>query len=108
MLIAVVLTCYNAGANARRGSEESRSSGPDILRTENDDDPEYREKRREFLDRFLGNGPGAVSASAYKRAMAEARALPPSPVIGGQTFKSAEMPGAVAPWTFPIAPPILK
>ena len=108
MLIAVVLTCYNAGANARRGNEESRGSGPDIQRTENDDDPEYREQRREFLDRFLGNGPDAVSASAYKRALAEVRALPPSPLLGGQRFRSAETPGTVAPWTFPIAPPILN
>jgi photosystem II stability/assembly factor-like uncharacterized protein len=106
MLIGVVLTCYNAGANARRGSEENRSSGPDILRTENDDDPEYREQRREFLNRFLGNGPSSVSASAYKRALAAARALPPSPLLEVLTFRSPETPGAVAPWTSPIAPPI--
>ena len=58
MLIGVVLTCYDAGANLRRGSEQNRSSGPDILRSENDDDPEYREQRREFLDRFFGNRAG--------------------------------------------------
>ena len=63
MLIGVVLTCYDAGANLRRGSEQNRSSGPDILRSENDEDPEYREQRREFLDRFFGNRPGGVSAS---------------------------------------------
>ena len=34
MLIGVVLTCYNAGANLRRGNEKSRSNGPDVLRTE--------------------------------------------------------------------------
>ena len=65
MLIGVVLRCYNAGAKARRGSEENRSSGPDILRTENDDDPEYREQRREFLNRFFGNSSSGVSASAF-------------------------------------------
>jgi photosystem II stability/assembly factor-like uncharacterized protein len=108
MLIGVLLTCYSAGAKGRRGSEENRSSGPDILRTENDDDPEYREQRREFLNRFLGNGPGGVSASAYKRALAAARALPPSPLLEGQTFRSPDTPGAVAPWTSPIAPPILN
>ncbi|MFL6596777.1 MAG: WD40/YVTN/BNR-like repeat-containing protein [Chthoniobacterales bacterium] len=108
MLIGVVLTCYSAGAKARRGSEENRSSGPDILRTENDDDPEYREQRREFLNRFLGNRPGAVSASAYKKALAEARALPRSPLLEGRMFRSPETPGAVAPWTSPIAPPIMN
>ncbi len=106
MLIGVVLTCYNAGANLRRGSEENRSSGPDILRSENDDDPEYREQRREFLNRFFGNDSGGVSPSAYKRALAVARALPASPLLEGQTFRSPETPGALAPWTSPVAPPI--
>jgi len=88
MLIAVVLTCYDAGANLRRGSEPDPGGGADILRTENDDDPEYREKRREFFKRFFGTGPGGISAEDYKRAVAEARALPLSPLIGGQTFRS--------------------
>ena len=109
MLIGVVLTCYDAGANLRRGSiEQNRASEPDIFRSEHDEDPEYREQRREFLDRFLGNRPGSVSAAAYKRALAEARALPPSPLLGGQMFRSPQTPGAVAPWTSPIAPPIMN
>ena len=101
MLIGVLLTCYDVGANLRRGSEQNRSSGPDILRSENDDDPEYREQRREFLDRFFGNREGDVSASAYKRALAEARALPPSPLLEGQMFRSPETPGARPAWTSP-------
>ena len=108
MLLGVVLTCYDAGANLRRGAEQNRSSEPEIFRSELDEDPEYREQRREFLDRFLGNRQGSVSAAAYKRALAEARALPPSPLLGGQTFRSAETPGAMAPWTSPIAPPIMN
>ena len=106
MLIAVVLTCYDAGANLRRGSEPDPGGGADILRTENDDDPEYREKRREFFKRFFGTGPGGISAEDYKRAVAEARALPLSPLIEGHTFRSPEAPGTVAPWISPIAPPI--
>ena len=102
MLIGVVLTCYNAGANLRRGNEENRGRGPDILRTENDDDPEYREQRREFLNRFFGNREGGVSASAYKRALAEARALPPSPLLEGRMFGSLETPESMASWTSPI------
>jgi photosystem II stability/assembly factor-like uncharacterized protein len=78
------------------------------LRSENDDDPEYREQRREFLSRFFGTGPEGVSASAYKRALAEARALPPSPLLGGRTFRSVETPESVPPWTSPVAPPILN
>ena len=69
-------------------AEQNRSSEPEIFRSELDEDPEYREQRREFLDRFLGNRQGSVSAAAYKRALAEARALPPSPLLGGQTFRS--------------------
>jgi len=108
MLMGMVLICYNAGANLRRGSPDNGSSGADVLRSENDDDPEYREQRREFLSRFFGTGPEGVSASAYKRALAEARALPPSPLLGGRTFRSVETPESVPPWTSPIAPPILN
>jgi photosystem II stability/assembly factor-like uncharacterized protein len=106
IMVGVVLTCYNAGANLRRGSEPNRSGGADILSSEHDDDPEYREQRREFLDRFLGNRADSISADAYKRALAEARALPRSPLLGVGAFKSPETPEAVAPWTFPVAPPI--
>ena len=108
MLMGMVLICYNAGANLRRGSPDNGSSGADVLRSENDDDPEYREQRREFLSRFFGTGPEGVSASAYKRALAEARALPPSPLLGGRTFRSVETPESVPTWTSPIAPPILN
>ena len=108
MLMGLVLICYNAGANLRRGSADNGSGGADVLRSEHDDDPEYREERREFLSRFFGTGPEGVSASAYKRALAEARALPPSPLLGGGTFRSVETAQSVAPWTSPIAPPILN
>lgn len=106
MLVGVLLACYNAGANLRGGNEQNVSNGPDILRSENDDDPEYREQRREFLDRFLGNRPRGVSAAAYKTALAEARALPASPLLEGRTFRSPEAPETMTPWTSPIAPPI--
>jgi len=108
MLTGVLLARYDAGANLRRGNEQEDSSGPDILRTENDDDPDYREQRREFLDRFFGNRAGGVSARAYKRALSEARALPPSPLLEGGTFRSRESPGARAAWTSPVPPPLLN
>jgi photosystem II stability/assembly factor-like uncharacterized protein len=104
----MVLICYNAGANLRRGNEPNSGGGADVFRGEHDDDPEYREQRREFLSRFFGTGPEGVSVGAYKRALAEARALPPSPLLGGGTFRSVETPESVAPWTSPIAPPILN
>src|SRR6185437_10973663 len=90
ILLGVSLACYDVGANLRRGSERRDSKGPDILRTENDDDPEYREQRREFLKRFFGNREGGVSSREYKRALAEARALPRSPLLEGQMFGSLE------------------
>ena len=51
---------------------------------------------------------GDVSASAYKRALAEARALPPSPLLEGQMFRSPETPGARPAWTSPVPPPLLN
>ena len=90
IVLGVLLACYDVGANLRRGSEPRDNSGPDILRTENDDDPEYREQRREFLKRFFGNREGGVSAREYKRALAQARALPRSPLLEGRGFGSLE------------------
>jgi len=66
----VLVTCYDVGANFRRGSEPRDNKGPDILRAENDDDPEYREQRLEFLKRVFGDREGGVSSRQYKRALA--------------------------------------
>jgi len=74
ILLWVLLTCYDVGANLRRGNEPRDAKGPDILRTENDEDPEYREQRRELLKRFFGDREGGVSSREYKRALAEAPA----------------------------------
>jgi len=100
MLVAVLLTCYSAVANARRGGTQDVSVEAD------DRDPDYLEKRREFLERFFGTGPGGVSPSAYTSALEAARALPPSPLLQGRRFMSPQTLEAVPPWTFPIAPPI--
>ena len=108
ILLGVSLACYDVGANLRRGSEPRENKGPDILRTENDDDPEYREQRREFLKRFFGDREGAVSSREYKQAVAEARALPRSPLLEGRMFESQETPESVTSWSSPIEPPILN
>jgi len=76
----------------RRGSEPRENKGPDILRTENDDDPEYPEQRRAFLKRFFGDREGAVSSREYKQAVAEARALPRSALLEGRMCESQETP----------------
>jgi photosystem II stability/assembly factor-like uncharacterized protein len=102
MLAGVLLTCYSAVANARRGVSNEVSVSP----AEEDRDPEYLEKRREFLERFFGTGPEGVSPSAYASALAAARALPPSPLLQGRRFMSPETLETVSPWTLPIAPPI--
>jgi hypothetical protein len=108
ILLGVLVTCYDVGPNLRRGSEPRDSKGLDILRTENDDDPEYREQRREFLNRFFGDREGGVSSREYKRALTEARALPRSSLLEGQMFGSLETHESVAPWSSPIEPPILN
>jgi photosystem II stability/assembly factor-like uncharacterized protein len=103
MVMGVLLTCYSAVANARRGSMQDAAR---ISLEADDRDPEYLEKRREFLERFFGTGPGGVSPSAYTSALEAARALPPSPLLQGRRFMSPETLETVPPWTFPIAPPI--
>ena len=106
MLIAVLLTCYSAIANARRGVMQDAASAADLSPAETDSDPEYLEKRREFLDRFFGNEPGGVSPGAYASALVAARALPLSPLLQGQKFVSPETLEIVPPWISPIPPPI--
>jgi photosystem II stability/assembly factor-like uncharacterized protein len=106
MLVAALLTGYSAVANAFRDSIQGARSEADVSPAENDSDPEYVEKRREFLDRFFGSGPGGVSPSAYASALVAARALPPSPLLQGRKFISPETLEVVPPWIFPISPPI--
>ena len=106
MLLGVLLTCYSAVANVRRGSTRNATSAADFSPGEEDSDPEYLEKRREFLERFFGTGPGGVSPSGYASALVAARALPPSPLLQGRKFISPETVEVVPPWTFPLSPPI--
>ena len=106
MCLSVLLTCYSAIANARRGGTQDATSAADVSPAENDNDSEYLEKRSEFLERFFGTGPGGVSPSAYTNALAAARALPPSPLLQGGRFMSPETPQAAPAWTSPIPPPI--
>jgi photosystem II stability/assembly factor-like uncharacterized protein len=106
MLAAVLLTCYSTVANARRDSIQEASSEEAGSLGDNDSDPEYLEKRHEFLEQFFGTTPGGVSPSAYTSALTAARALPLSPLLQGRKFISPETLEVVSPWTFPIWPPI--
>src|SRR6266498_1631564 len=49
MLVAALLTGYSAVANALRDGMQDASSEADLSAEENDNDPEYVEKRTEFL-----------------------------------------------------------
>ena len=96
MLIGVVLTCYGAIANAeRRGSLEATSTAGGESE-DRDKDPDYIEKRGEFLNRFFGTGPGGVSPTAYEAGRAMARVLPPSPLLQNETFQVARGAGRIA------------
>src|SRR5437667_389901 len=99
MLVGVLLTCYSAIANARLGGMRNATNVADVSPGENDNDSEYLEKRRAFLDRFFGTGPGSVSPSAYKSAVAAARALPL--MRSASTAHSTEGQPGVAPWERP-------
>ena len=73
MLLGLLLTCYSVVADARRGGMQEASSEVGVSPEVNDDEPDYVEKRREFLDRFFSNGPGGVSPSDYASALDAAR-----------------------------------
>ena len=106
MLVGVLLSCYSAIANLRRGGMRDIGNMADVVPTEEDGDAEHLEKRHEFLDRFFGTGPGGVSPSAYTAALAAARSLPPSPLLQGRRFVSPEALEVTPAWTSPIAPPV--
>src|SRR6188472_1229652 len=106
MLVGVLLMSYSAIANAqlREKAEPTGTVGDEP--GERDKDPEYIEKRSEFLNRFFGTGPGGVSPRAYERGRAMARLLPPSPLLRNESFRSLDTPKVSQSWTLPIAPPI--
>jgi photosystem II stability/assembly factor-like uncharacterized protein len=106
MLVGVLLTGYSAVANELRDGMQEASSEADVSPEENDSDPEYVEKRTEFLNQFFGTAPGGVSSSAYASALVAVRALPLSPLLQGRKFISPETLEVVPPWAFPISPPI--
>ena len=56
MLISVLLTFYSAIANAQRRGTLDATSTVDGEPGERDKDPDYIEKRGEFLNRFFGTG----------------------------------------------------
>ncbi len=104
--MSVLLTFYSTIANAqRRDKLEADSTVGDEL-GERDRDPDYIEKRSEFLSRFFGTGPGGVSPAAYEAGRAMARVLPPSPLLQNESFRSPGAPGVSQLWTWPIALPI--
>jgi photosystem II stability/assembly factor-like uncharacterized protein len=106
MMLGVLLTCYSAIGNLRRGGVQDLENITDVVPADEDGDEEYLEKRHEFLDRFFGTGPGGVSFGAYMAAVDEARALPASPLLQSGGFVSAEGLEVTPTWTFPIPPPI--
>jgi photosystem II stability/assembly factor-like uncharacterized protein len=106
MLVGVLLTCYSAIGNLGHGGMQDIENIADVVPTDEDGNAEYLEKRHEFLDRFFGTGLESVSAADYTRALAAARALPPSPLLQGRSFVSPETLEAVSPWSLSIAPPI--
>ena len=106
MLIGVILTCYGAIAHAERRGSLDATSTADGEPGERDKDPEYIEKRGQFLNRFFGTGPGGVSSRAYEHGRAMARVLPPSPLLRNESFRSLDAPKVSESWTLPIAPPI--
>jgi hypothetical protein len=106
MLIGVLLMSYSAIAGAQRRCSLDTTSTVGGEPGERGRDPDYIEKRGEFLNRFFGTGPGGVSPAAYEGGRAMARVLPPSPLLKNESFRSPEAPDASQLWSWPIALPI--
>ena len=106
MLIGVLLTFYSAIANAQRRDKLEHTGTVGGEPGERDKDPDYIEKRGEFLNRFFGTGPGGVSPKAYEHGRAMAKVLPPSPLLRNESFRSPAEPEVSQLWTWPIALPI--
>jgi photosystem II stability/assembly factor-like uncharacterized protein len=102
----VLLICYSAVANARRGGTYEAANADSLAPEADDRDPEYLQKRREFLNRFFGTGLEGVSSSDYESAVTAARALPASKLMQGRKVFSAETLEIAGPWTSPVSPPI--
>jgi photosystem II stability/assembly factor-like uncharacterized protein len=104
-LAAVALTCY-AGGNARRVVARGDVRIPRAAPTDGDRDPEYLVRRQDFAKRFFGGGPEGVSPTNYMKGRAAAAALPQSPLMGNQSFTSAQTPQSDRWWTLPHIYPI--
>src|SRR5215468_2017494 len=106
MLVVVALTGYSAVANESRDSIQEANSEVEDSPGEDDNDPEYLERRSEFLDQLFGTVPDGVSPRAYASAVIAARALPLSPLLEDRRFVAAEQPDVMPQWTFPVLTPI--
>jgi len=96
MLISVLLTFYSAIANAQRRGTLDATSTVGGEPGERDKDPDYIEKRGEFLNRFFGTGPGGVSPTAYEAGRAMARMLPSKSALAKREFQVARGAGDIA------------
>jgi photosystem II stability/assembly factor-like uncharacterized protein len=106
ILAALLLTLgYSAIAKSRRADvpqTNTTASASSMLQPidlaapyDDDEDPAFIQKRREYLTRFYGTGPGQVSSTDFAASLSAARAVPPSPDDVAQA------------WTFPVPPPLV-
>jgi hypothetical protein len=114
-----LIWCYSAFAKSRQAEPPYLNNAVPFLPADegfdyrpssaNENDAESAEARREYLQRLMGTLPPGMSAAAYADALAAARALPPSPLLQGRKFVSAEPPApdmSTPPWAFPALYPI--
>lgn len=98
-LAILVAICYAAFAQARYGDLELTAkipqfpchSGAQVVHLaqeplDDESDPKVLELRDGFLEHFLGLG--SVSPATHTKAVAAARALPVSPLVGNWTFQA--------------------
>ena len=107
VLIGVVLTCYSAIADSQRRGSRDATSTADGEPGERDKDPDYIEKRGEFLNRFFGTGPGGVSPSRVRGWASDGTGVASKSAFEKRELQVAWRRGRYARlWTWPIALPI--
>jgi hypothetical protein len=98
LTIIAILICYGAFAQAKRYGSRTNNDNNAIRASaaqaidlpqqppDAESDPQFRELRRRFIESYLGLG--SVSSVEHAKALAAARALPVSPLLGSWVYQA--------------------
>lgn len=108
MFVGILIICYGAFAQARRaGTQDPKNDATGVSAVQTTDCDERALQRAndpEFIEASYGTDSGSVPSEAFAKAMAAARALPPSPLL--QKRPSSLAPQIASTWTLAVPPPL--